>query len=285
MKKEIAVLGVLFSSSAMAQYQVELDAGVVHVETQANRSGFARYNDAYETTDLTATYYFVPVVTENVALSDAAFLARSSSLKVSLQESNFNDFDESSKLVDLQWVAFSGAALGLIYEEREGGNDNYIEEWSGPGVRIGQYIGDSSMISLRYQNHKYEYRDENMFDDESRSNREIYALSYKNVIIENNLATADIEIELEKSNEYVQLRSKLGWYAGKNIKYGVTAGIIDFDRYRPGRRSFSVWGEWFILQNLAFSADYQVLKVQTNSGGSDFRFEEDSVRLGIAYRF
>lgn len=284
MKKEIAVLGLLFSSSAMAQYQLELNAGVAHVESQTNVPGFGRYNEAYENSDVVATYYFSPVAIDNVALSDAAFLARSSWVRLNLQESNFNVVDVSSVLVEGHWVTSRGTAFSVTYNEWERVTANEAEERHGPGVRLGQYIGDSSMVGLRYQNQKYEYRDESGLYNESISDREIYSLLYKNVVMSNNRATADIEVELEKSNEQVQLRSKLGWYYGNNTKYGVTAGIVDFDSSRPSRRLYSIWGEWFALQNLAVNVDYQISKMQVPRGGADFHFQEDSVRLGLTYR-
>lgn len=187
----------------MAQYQFEVDAGVVHVEAQSNISGSERYNDAYEKPDLSASYYFTPVATDNVALSDAAFLAKSSWVRLNIQESNFDVVDGSSMRADAQWVTPSGTTFGLIYNEWERITTNYVEERRGPGVRLGQYIGDSSMISLRYQNQKYEYSEGSGLYDESTSDRETYALLYKDVVLVNDRATADIEVELEKSNEHV----------------------------------------------------------------------------------
>ena len=77
--KKLAFLIALFSGQAMADYQVELEAGVRHSEFEESYFPyFDNYREGYETFIGGGTYYFSPVSTEAVPLSDAAFIARAS---------------------------------------------------------------------------------------------------------------------------------------------------------------------------------------------------------------
>lgn|GEM_PF-6280474 len=155
---------------------------------------------------------------------------------------------------------------------------------SGPGVILGSYIGDSSAIQLHYQKTEHDYSEPGFVFDNDESDREIYTLSYKNVVQVDGRAHTDIEIDLTKSNYVVELRSSSGWYIGNHFKYGAEVVVSDYDD-SIDQHAYGLWMEYFMGESFALSASYTWLKGELSDFGDTFRFEEESIVLAGKYRF
>ncbi len=282
--KKLLLMSAMLSASAVADYQVELEAGLGHTESYESYGyGSRPYLDGYRSWGVAGTYYLAPVATQAVPLSDAGFLSKSSSVAVALMRQDPEDIETTTVDLEAIWVSPQGFFAGISYYDYE---DDYGESSTftdaGPGILLGTYLGDTSAVRLHYE--KTEFDSKAPGYRRSEPDREKYTLAYKNVVMVDGRAHSSIEVELAKSNYAVELDTSLGWYLGNNFKYGVAVGLSDYDA-SVDHRSYGAWLEYFIVENLAIAADFTVAKYFVSDVDGIFRLDEKSFFLSGKYRF
>lgn len=287
MKYPALIIGFSLSASAFADYQIEFAAGFAHTEIEAHEqynSSYETYQDSYDAWNLAQTYYFRPVSTRNVPLSDAAFLAHSSFVNADYRQSDWDERKDSEAQININWVLPKGVILGASYGEQEIDDSFETETIKGPGIIVGHYLSQTSAVQLHYQKIRYRLDSEDFYSDGESVRSEVYTLSYKNLIMLDERPNTDIELAITKTLEYADFATRIGWYSGNQIKYGVIAGLSDYEFGILDQRRYGLWAEWFIQENLALSAQYLVNSGKYPGPEYYYRYQEAATSLDITFR-
>lgn len=283
--KKLAFLIALFSGQVLADYQVELEAGVRHSEVEESYvPNFANLREGYETFIGGGTYYFSPVSTEAVPLSDAAFVARASGVSFRATSAEPMEAEERNLDAEITWVMQNGLIAGLNYMHHELEDEFSTWTQTGPGIKAGYYLGETSAVTVTYQNTTLEV--DNPYSSLyyiELPDREIYSVVYKNLVIKDGQAKSDVELILRKNNFLVELGTRVGLYLNNSAKFGVAAMLRDYDNYIDDR-TFGLWAEYFLGENVAVGVELQ-RETGASHDDSNYRLEQNSVELTTVVRF
>lgn len=253
MRRFSAVYGLLacfYSVATCADYQTELGFGYSQHKTRAHPdiySDWVNYNHVGQ--QIYLHLYFDPVSTEGKPLSDAAFLDRSSHLRLTQDKLDFDagvsgawstepsvdvrsapddPVRSKSRAIEGFWTDDdSDFALRLGYARYE---DSFISasKFKAYLLGIGYYLSDSSYLELQYQ--KYSFSDEPAAPPPRSSNPETYQLLYKNVLFSGQRAVTDIEFQVSKTPFGENMGASLAWFAGASSKFGLRVAMHNRDR-------------------------------------------------------
>lgn len=283
--KKLPLFIALLSGPAMADYQLELEVGVRHSEVEERYSPyFDNFREGYETFIGGGTYYFSPVSTETVPLSDAAFVARASGVSFRATSAEPMESEQVSMSGEITWVLRNDFIVGLNYSHYESDEEDVTLTRAGPGIKGGYYLSETSAVILTYQDTTLEldspYSSLYYFE---QPDREIYNVMYKNLVMKDGQAKSDIELTLMKDNFLVELGARVGLFLNNNTKVGVAAKLSDYDYYGDGR-TLGIWAEYFPSENIAIAIE---LERETSASYDDgnYRFEENIAGITSIFRF
>lgn len=285
--KKLSLLIALLSGQAMADYQVEMEIGVSHTELEENyQPYFGRFREGYETFSAGGTYYFSPVSTEAVPLSDAAFVARASNLKVRATSAEPMESEQLTVDGEATWIFQNGVIVGLNYFRYESDEEDVTFTRAGPGIKGGYYLSETSAVILTYQDTTLEldspYSSLYYFE---QPDREIYNVMYKNLVMKDGQAKSDIELALMKDNLLVELGARVGLFLNNNAKVGVAVKLSDYDiEYIEDDRTLGIWAEYFPSENLAILVELE-RETSVSYVDGNYRLEEMTAGVTAKVRF
>lgn len=283
MRKTLPLVAALCSANAFADYQLELHLGAGH--TEAETTFFLSDSNSARAWDTALTYYFAPVTLQGVPLSDAAFLGHASWVMASVNDVDRNKggLDQRQKDVSVRWVLSGGTIIGVSYQDYDARRDIKYEK-SEAGIKIGQYLSDSSSIELHYQKFEDDYDSTQDVYFTPATGNETFSLNYRNIVMADSVAQTDIQLKLIKAPVSMTLASEIGWYFDRDVKLGFTAGVTDQSFVgNPDSRELGVFGEWFINEKLAVDASYTMVRPDTR-GAQRYPLAQDEIHLGLIYR-
>lgn len=291
-----------YSVAACADFQTEIGFGYTQIKTRAHpRSADDWLNYNHSGQQIYLDLHFNPVTTEAVPLSDAAFLGRSSHLRLSQNKLDFeagvhgngqgfptmdsigSDEEARARTREVQgfWAdSESDFALRLGYARYE---DSFISEskFKAYIFGLGYYLSDSSYVELQYL--KYRFSNEPITSPPRSNNPETYQLAYKNVVFSGSRAVTDIEFQVTKTPFSEQLGTSLAWYTGATGKIGLRVAMNNRDRIGLPSYQYGAFYEVFFDQQwlLRFTYDTGRHGVTTDA----VRVTEQSVGVTAAVRF
>lgn len=274
-----AVCGLLagcYSVTVCADFQTEIGYGYSQHKTRAHpRAASDSVNYNHTGQQIYLDLHFDPVATEAVPLSDAAFLGRSSYLRLSQDKLDFDagvhshwqdepqevsseleeqDARARTRAVEGFWADDdSDFALRLGYARYQ---DSFISAsgFKAYTLGVGYYLSDTSYIELQYL--KYRFSSEPTAPAPRSNNPETYQLSYKNVLFSDQRAITDIELHVTKTPWGEQLGTSLAWYTGATGKIGVRVAMNNRDRIGLPSYDYGAFYEVFFDQQLLVRLSY-----------------------------
>lgn len=283
--KKLPLFIALLSGQAVADYQVELEVGVRHSEVEESYFPyFDNFREGYETFIGGGTYYFSPVSTEAVPLSDAAFVSRTSGASFRVTSAEPMESEQVSMDGEVTWILQNGFIVGLNYAHYESDEEDSTFTQAGPGIKGGYYLGETSAVIVTYQDTTLEFESpySSLYYVE-QPDREIYSVTYKNLVMQDGQAKSDMELTLMKDNFVVELGARVGLFLNNNTKFGVAAKLSDYDYYGDDR-IIGLWAEYFPSDNIAVAVELE-RETSASYGDGNYRFEENIAGITAIVRF
>lgn len=305
MRYIFALCGLLagcYSVATCADFQTEIGFSYSQHKTRTHpraADDWINYNHTGQ--QIYLDLHFDPVPTEAVPLSDAAFLGRSSYLRLSQDKLGFDAEQQDggmdapsgdlsaieapnhskTRAIEGFWADHeSDFALRLGYTRHE---DSSISDskYKVYLLGFGYYLSDSSYLELRY--HKYRFADAPSSPVPRSSNPETYQLAYKNILFSGQRAVTDIEFEVTKTPYGEQLGTSLAWYTGAASKIGLRAAMNNRDRIGLPSYEYGAFYEVFLDQQWLLRITYDTGRhgVETNP----VRVTEHTLGASGALRF
>ncbi|MEJ2444251.1 MAG: putative porin [Exilibacterium sp.] len=278
------VIALLTASVSYAEtYQVELEGGYTSIESDFDDIDLEPDGDGWE---LGATYYFSPVNTDKGPLAEAAFLDRASEVSIGYSDSEVDllggklETDAylfGGRFVDISSGWTFSANYTAVEDDilvQQGQNlfalDTEIDIWA---LSVGKYIGEGTEVYLSYAN-----RD---VDLDVNEDSDTYSLGIKHVATLSGqmyyAVDASVDFVDEGSDDGEVWNGAFTLYPLNHLGVGVSISYADFDV--DNTETYSVFGRWFVTQQLALSLSYDMEEVEDNN------FETDIVSAGATLRF
>ena len=287
--KKLALLPLLFSTSAFADYRFELTLSGSESSTETTSKfsdeKFEHDNDAR---GAELTFYFSPVSTKNVPLAEAAFLAKASSLSYEYSRARYNGDilldTQTDKKIALHTVIADRAILGVFSDNREYEADDRLFRYSNShnnwGVYAGAYLTDSSTLTLSVTKHDSDF-------GSLDGTPSLYSLRYNNLIAINSQYLALYAAAGFANSEYTDNTSVfemgLAWYFNNHISTGVEWRYYSSDDYNAHHIRPSL--DYHINENVAVSLAYAAVRDEDTQRNDREETERDTYELELSVRF
>ncbi len=279
--KALILLTAFLTVDCVADYQMQLEAAVEHNEVyRRNFTPGPASLDGYQAWQVEGIFYFQPVATANLPLADAAFLSKNSSVELGFMKEDSDEYERGSGEAEINTIFAARWIAGASYLNFDEDTRDYSYTQKGPGVLLGAYIGKSSAVQLHYRKTTFDVHFDNpeLFLGVDTFDMDVYMLSSKHILMADGRAHSDIELELTKDINAVELNANVGWYWGDRLKIGVAAGVTDYDF--GAEHSFSAWAEYFVGERFALSTRLG----EARMGELNERTERSAAALGIKFR-
>lgn len=212
-KKSLIASIVLISSSAFADYQVEVMGAYNTIEIE---------DLDFTTTAVAANYYLEKVVTDNIVLSEAAFLNKSSSVGIMYSKAEVENFDSSAFGVHGRFLLQNPGdytVQGFIV------SSEYSDDF---GVSVGKYLDESTEVSVGIES-------SDLFDDTIFARyKTIGQLNQTNIIgFDGGVGITDGDLEVDFGGDYFIDRSNsIGGRIGMGFyDETITSLAINFESF------------------------------------------------------
>lgn len=250
------------TSSAFADYQVEVNGSLVFDETKFSRSGTLDT----DTLKFSGTYYLKPVSTSNGdPLEELAFLQKASWGAVGLI-----DIDEESRstMEDSTSAVFSGRYVlpGTSYFA---GTSFQVGDTDSIKIGLGHYLDDKTTIQGNYEV-------DGDFNAITASFKRLMPLASTDIV---SLDASVSRQEINKDDSSLTLDGEAQYYLSRELSIGAGLGfaIGDLDGYMYG-----IHGKFFFTEQFAVSASYSFSDLELD--GQEDR-ELSTFNLALTGRF
>ncbi len=284
----IALLSLLsFSTYSYGEqsYQVELNGRYESGDSDSSSSDYRQ---------LAATIYLAPVNTEDKPLHEAAFLNKSSAIRISYFSSEIkDDFNIFSTLkrngptFSVNYVTEENSIiLGAAYSQSDIDLNNPASGDSDTfGANLGIYLNDTSTLRFSYSNRSTDFD----FGFASTSiDTDFYTLSYKTLVSLADLQYFNFETSIKSiqrdaglsQGDNFELRILGSYFFNFNTNLTTAIKTNSGDNASNEGVTFSVSVSHFLTSNIALAADFT-----TFIADDDFAENTDTFSINATARF